>query len=66
MKLYINLGRFFIDNFGLTSSFGLSLCMRRDMVILHKWIQVGCPEKSIGKSSSEVKVILLVVKVMDL
>ena len=31
VKLYVGFGRFFIDNFGLTNSFGLGLCMQRDM-----------------------------------
>ena len=38
---------FFIDNFGLTNSFGLGSCMQRDMVSLHDWDLVRCPGKSI-------------------
>ena len=38
---------FFIDNFGLTSSFGLGSFVQRDMVRLHDWDLVRCPGKSI-------------------
>ena len=62
MKLYVRLGQFFIDNFGLTSSFGLGLFVERDMIILHQWELVPCPGKSIGESSNDDKVILHVIK----
>ena len=57
MKLCVTFGWFFIDNFGLTSSFGLGSCMQRDMVSLRDWDLVQCPGKSMGESSNEVKVI---------
>ena len=57
MKLYVLLGQFFFDNFGLTNSFGLGLCMQRDMIILHQWKLVPCPEKSMGESFGGTKVI---------
>ena len=57
VKLCVGFGKFFIDNFGLTNSFGLGSCMQRDMVILHDWDLVRCPGKSIGESSNGVKVI---------
>ena len=61
MKLYIRFGWFFIANFGLTSSFGLGSFVKRDMVSLHEWELVRCPEKSICESSNEVKVIEYVI-----
>ena len=57
MKLDLRFGWFFIDNFGLTSSFGLGLCMQRDMGYLHDGELVRCPGKSMGESSNEAKVI---------
>ena len=62
MKLYIRLGQFFIDNFGLTSSFGFGCCMQRDMIILHQWEPVPCPGKSTGERFGGAKVILHVMK----
>ena len=57
MKLCVGFGWFFIDNFGLTSSFGLGLCMQRDMIILHQLELVLCPGKPTGESFGEAKVI---------
>ena len=57
MKLYMEHGGFFIDNFGFTSSFGLGSCMQRDMVSLHEWELVQCPGKSVGESFGGNKVI---------
>ena len=62
VKLCVKLGRFFIDNFGLLNSFGLSLCMDRDMVRLHVWELVRAPGKSICKRLNEVKVIVNIIK----
>ena len=57
MKLYMENCWFFIDNFGLTNSFGLGSCMQRDMVSLHEWDLVRCPGKSMGESSNGAKVL---------
>ena len=62
MKLYIRFGSFFVDIFGLTSSFGLGSCMQRDMVSLHEWDLVRCPGKCMGENFGDVKVILHVRK----
>ena len=57
MKLYMRLGWFFIDNFGLTNSFGLGSFVQRDMVRLHECEPVRCSGKSICESSNGNKVI---------
>ena len=62
VKLCVNLGRFFIDNFGLVNSFWLALFMAQDMVRLHVWEWVRSPGKSICKRLSGDKVILHVIK----
>ena len=62
VKLYIRFGWFFIDNFGFTNSFGLGLCMQRDMIILHQWELVPCLGKSMGEHFGKVKVILHMIK----
>ena len=41
---------FFIDNCGLTNSFGLGSCMQRDMLRLHDLEPVRSPGKSMGES----------------
>ena len=51
------MGWFFIDNFGLISSFGLALFVERDMVHLHDWEVVRCSGKSTCEIMSWVKVI---------
>ena len=56
MKLCVTFGWFFIDNFGLTNSFGLGSCMQRVMVSLHESELVRCPGKSMGESVGKVKV----------
>ena len=61
MKLYMENDRFFIDNFGFISSFGLALFVERDMVSLHDWDLVRCPGKSICEIPCEVKVIVHVI-----
>ena len=61
-KLYINLGWFFIDNFGFINSFGLALFVERDMIILHDWELIRSLGKSICKRLSETKVILHMIK----
>ena len=55
-------GRFFIDNFGFISSFGLTLFVERDMVSLYEWELVRCPGKSICEIPCDDKVILHVKK----
>ena len=57
VKLYIQFGWFFVDNFGLTNSFGLGSFVQRDMVSLHEWELVPCPGKSMGESFGWAKVI---------
>ena len=57
MKLCVRFGWFFIDNFGLTNSFGLGSFVQRDMVRLHDWDLVRCPGKSMGESFGWTKVI---------
>ena len=59
-RLCVHFDRFFIDNFGLTSSFGLGPFVQRDMIILHQWKLVRCPGKSIRESYRWVKVIVYV------
>ena len=63
MKLYVRLSQFFIDNFGLTSSFGLGLFVERDMIILHQLELVPCPGKTMGERFGGVKVILHVINI---
>ena len=46
VKLYINLGWFFIDDFGLTNSFGLGLLVELELIIPDQGILV----RSLGKS----------------
>ena len=46
-KQYGEIGRFFIDIFGLMNSFGLSLFVGLEWVIVLQWIEVGAPGKSI-------------------
>ena len=57
MKLCVGFGWFFIDNFGLMCSFGLALCVERDVVSLHDWELVRCPGKSMGRILIGYKVI---------
>ena len=65
VKLCVTFGQFFFDNFGLTNSFGLGLCMQRDMIILHQWKLVRCPGKSMRKILSGIKVILHIIKMKN-
>ena len=62
VKLCIRFGRFFIDNFGFTSSFGLGSFVKRDMVSLHDWDLVRCPGKSMGESFGWTNEILHMIK----
>ena len=62
VKLCVGFGWFFIDNFGLTSSFGLGSFVQRDMVRLHEWELVRCPGKSMGESFGGVKVVVHVIE----
>ena len=57
VKLCVNLGWFFIDNFGLVNSFRLALFMARDMVRLHMWEPFRCLGKSIRERLNAAKVI---------
>ena len=57
MKLCINFGWFFIDNFGLINSFGPALFVELDMVNLHGWELARSPGKSICERLSGTKVI---------
>ena len=61
MKLYVNLGWFFIDHFGLMYSFGLALFAVQGMVHLHMWELVRSPGKSICKRLNDAKVIEYVI-----
>ena len=46
MKLYVLFDQFFIDNFGLTNSFGLGLFVELELIIPDQGILV----RSLGKS----------------
>ena len=52
----------FIDNFGLTNSFGLGLFVELEFIIPDQGIQVRSLGKSIRESSRWVKVILHVIR----
>ena len=65
VKLYILLGWFFIDNFGLTNSFGLGSFVQRDMIILHQLKLVQGPGKSMGERFGGVNVILHVINIKN-
>ena len=58
VKLYVNLCRFFLVFSGFPSSFGLSSFVVRDMFSPDQGSPVQCLGKSMGKSSTQVKVIL--------
>ena len=65
MKLYVNLGRFFLIFSGLINSFGLSLFVASDMVSPDQGIPVGFPGKSICERLNCSKVFLHVVKMTE-
>ena len=46
-KQYGEIGRFFMNIFGLINSFGLSLFVGLEWVIVLHWIAAGSPRKSI-------------------
>ena len=57
VKLYVNLGWFFIDSSGLTNSFGLGLFVELEFIIPNQGMLVRHPGKSMRKILSEIKVI---------
>ena len=60
IKLYINLGWFFIDDFWLMCSFGLGFFVDLGMVSLYGWEPVRCPGKFICENLNEDKVMVTV------
>ena len=59
-KLYMRIGRFFMDIFRLINSFGLRLFVELDIDHIHHVECWGSPGKSIRKSSTEAKVVNIV------
>ena len=65
VKLYIRFGQSFLIFSGLTSSFGLTSFVQRDMVSPDQGILVAHPGKSMGERLGWIKVILHMVKMTE-
>ena len=59
-KLCIRFGRFFIDNFRLINSFGLTSFVELDIDHIHHMDRGVAPGKSMRKSSTDAKVVIMV------
>ena len=46
-KLYVLLGRFFINISGSLCSFGLAFCVVRDIILVHVSVAARCSRKSV-------------------
>ena len=61
VKLCVGFGKIFLIFSGLTSSFGLGLCVELELINPDQGMLVRCPGKSIWESYSEVMVILIMI-----